>query len=131
MRHTSSRRPPRASISPSPLLPPRCCRPAAAAPLLPPPPLPPSLLVCPVATPLLESCARQGTLRALLSEPVQVHVWDQDTLSQNDKLGHATVDLREMEYAERSVHDFKPMWLPIMSAFKFYNQSSFSLFDRQ
>ena len=43
----------------------------------------------------------------MLAEPLQLHLWDYDTFSRDDKLGHATLDLREIATsAPRQLHDF-------------------------
>ena len=52
-----------------------------------------------------ETFSFHGVLRNLLSEPMQLHLWDQDTLSRDDKLGHASVELRDLELAGRGMHE--------------------------
>jgi len=47
----------------------------------------------------------KGVLRTLFSEPLQLHVWDYDTFSRDDKLGHAAVELRDLELAGRGLHE--------------------------
>ena len=42
----------------------------------------------------------QGVLRELAAEPLQLHAWDYDFGSRDDKLGHASVDLRGLESDE-------------------------------
>ena len=43
----------------------------------------------------------KGELRELISDPLQLHVFDKDWGSSDDKLGNASVDLRELEVNQR------------------------------
>lgn len=52
-----------------------------------------------------ESFEFKGVLRALLSEALQLHVFDHDLVSQDDVLGHASVDLRALRQHGARQHD--------------------------
>ena len=44
-----------------------------------------------------ETFSFKGQLRKLLSEPLKLHLWDYDTFSRDDYLGHCAVELGETD----------------------------------
>ena len=43
----------------------------------------------------------RGELKDISATPLQLHCWDYDTIGRDDKLGHASVDLRGLMHGER------------------------------